>query len=50
MDTADLTFATVKRHSSSWIQGTTTVWEVVVRDYVHEAASPRVRSVATSGR
>ena len=50
MDTTDLTFATVKKRASSWVQGTTTLREVVVRDYVYEAASPRSRSVATSGR
>ncbi|MDQ2913594.1 MAG: SDR family oxidoreductase [Chloroflexota bacterium] len=36
MDTTDLTFATVKRHASSWIQGTTSLREVVVRDYVRD--------------
>jgi uncharacterized protein YbjT (DUF2867 family) len=38
MDTTDLTFATVKRRAPSWIQGTTSLREVVVRDYVREDA------------
>lgn len=37
MDTADLTFATATRHSSSWVRGATTLHEVVVRDYAREA-------------
>jgi uncharacterized protein YbjT (DUF2867 family) len=36
MDTTDLTFATVKGRASSWVQGTTSLREVVVRDYVRE--------------
>ena len=50
MDTTDLTFATVKRHASSWIQGATTLRDVVVRDYVREAAGVQARSAATLGR
>jgi uncharacterized protein YbjT (DUF2867 family) len=47
MDTTDLTFASVRRRASSWIQGTTSLREVVVRDYLPEAAA---RSVATGGQ
>ncbi len=36
MDTTDLTFATVKRHASSWVQGTTALRDVVLRSYVKE--------------
>jgi hypothetical protein len=37
MDKTDLTFATVKRRASAWVQGTTSLRDVVVRDYVREA-------------
>jgi uncharacterized protein YbjT (DUF2867 family) len=37
MDTTDLTFATVKGRASSWVQGTTSLRAVVIRDYVREA-------------
>jgi uncharacterized protein YbjT (DUF2867 family) len=36
MDTTDLTFATVRSHASSWVQGTTTLRDVVIREYVQE--------------
>ena len=36
MDTTDLTFATVKRNASSWMQGATTLRDVVIREYVRE--------------
>jgi uncharacterized protein YbjT (DUF2867 family) len=36
MDTTDLTFANVKRHSFSWVEGTTALHEVIVRDYLRE--------------
>ncbi len=36
MDTTDLTFDTVKEHASSWIQGTTSLRDVVARNYVRE--------------
>jgi NADH dehydrogenase len=50
MDTTDLTFANVKARASSSVQGTTSLREVVVRDYVPEAAVARARSAATLGR
>ena len=36
MDTTDLTFATVKRGASAWVQGTTSLRDVVIREYVRE--------------
>ena len=39
MDTTDLTFATVKQRASSWVQGTMSLRDVVMRDYVGKDVS-----------
>jgi NADH dehydrogenase len=49
MDTADMTFATVIRGSSSWVRGATTLDEVVVRDYMREPSSGADRAPDAEG-